>query len=70
MVMRHEEMRREEAVLTVEDAHHRAMRRCHGCGAYARPIGEFEGRLLCERCAEKLRRESSEPEVDLNTLLT
>ncbi len=56
-------IRRQEAVLDL-DAHHRALRRCHGCGSYARPGGEVQGRLLCEKCHEKARRES--PETDLN----
>jgi hypothetical protein len=51
-------MRREEAVLDL-NAHHRALRRCHGCGTYARPCGEVQGRLLCERCVEKARRGDS-----------
>lgn len=38
------------------EAHHRALRRCHGCGAYAR-VEEVEGALRCERCAKKARRE-------------
>jgi formylmethanofuran dehydrogenase subunit E len=39
------------------NAHHRALRRCHGCGSYARPAAEAsEGRLLCERCFGKARR--------------
>lgn len=37
------------------NANHRALRRCHGCGNYARPGGEVQGRLLCERCVEKHR---------------
>ena len=52
-------MRREEAVLDL-NAHHRALRRCHGCGAYSRPGGEVQGRVLCEKCVEKARRESTE----------
>jgi hypothetical protein len=52
-------MKREEAVLIL-DAHHRALRRCHGCGNYARPGGEVQGRLLCEKCVEKARRESED----------
>ena len=41
------------------DAHHRALRRCHVCGSYARPvdIDEISGTIRCERCAEKNRRE-------------
>ena len=39
------------------NAHHRALRRCHGCGSYARPAAEAsEGRLLCEKCFGKARR--------------
>ena len=38
------------------NANHRALRRCHGCGSYARPGGDVQGRLLCERCFEKARR--------------
>ena len=38
-------------------AQHRALRRCHGCGAYARPAPEpVDGRLVCEKCFEKARR--------------
>ena len=37
--------------------HHRALRRCHGCGAYARLVEESKGALRCERCAEKARQE-------------
>jgi formylmethanofuran dehydrogenase subunit E len=48
------------------EAHHRALRRCHGCGAYAR-VEEVNGTLKCERCAKKAKREKDvvEPE-DLN----
>ena len=38
------------------EAHHRALRRCHGCGAYAR-VEEIEGALRCERCAKKVKRD-------------
>ena len=57
-------MKQREAVLMLdlEEAHHRALRRCHGCGAYARPVGEVGGRLLCEKCMEKARRESEDGE--------
>ena len=55
-------MRREEAVLDL-NAHRRALRRCHGCGSYARPGGEVQGRLLCEKCVEKARRESEDGQV-------
>ncbi len=41
-------------------AHHRALRRCHGCGTYARPAAEAtETKLLCEKCFEKARRASA-----------
>ena len=59
-------MRREEAVLNL-DAHHKALRRCHGCGNYARPGGEVQGKLLCERCVEKARKESND--IEVNTIL-
>jgi formylmethanofuran dehydrogenase subunit E len=63
-------MRRQEAMLMLDlDAHHRSLRRCHGCGEYARPAGEAQGRLLCERCLEKARREPNETEIDLNEML-
>jgi hypothetical protein len=50
-------------------ANHRALRRCHGCGAYARPF-DFDratGVVLCERCAARSRRprqREAEPEPD------
>ncbi|HEY4230746.1 MAG TPA: hypothetical protein VGO79_11270 [Thermoanaerobaculia bacterium] len=62
-------MGRQEAILTLAldaDAAHRSLRRCHGCGTYARPAAEVQGRLLCERCAEKAQREPNESETDLN----
>ena len=57
-------MRREEAVLDL-DAHHRALRRCHGCGNYARPVGEVEGRLLCEKCVEKARKDEEGKDITI-----
>lgn len=60
-------MRREAALVLDLNAHHRALRRCHGCGQYARPFGEVAGRLLCERCLERARREREENE-DLNVI--
>ena len=57
-------MRREEAVLDL-DAHHRALRRCHGCGNYTRPFGEVEGRLLCEKCVEKARRDEEGKDITI-----
>jgi hypothetical protein len=54
------------------DAHHRALRRCHGCGAYARLVEESKGALRCERCAEKARqeqeREQNALEDDVNLI--
>jgi ribosomal protein S27E len=32
---------------------HRSLRRCHGCGDYARPFVEMDGVIRCERCAKK-----------------
>ncbi|MGE5276187.1 MAG: hypothetical protein ACM3SU_04270 [Acidobacteriota bacterium] len=42
------------------EAHHRALRRCHGCGAYARPAEHVDGILRCERCVEKARAKARE----------
>ena len=53
-------------MLELEVNNHRALRRCHGCGSYARPSAEIDGRLLCERCADKLRREREAE--DLNAM--
>jgi len=39
------------------EAHHRALRRCHGCGAFVRHAEESKGAPRCERCAEKARRD-------------
>jgi formylmethanofuran dehydrogenase subunit E len=52
-------MREERAVVDL-NAHHRALRRCHGCGNYARPSGELQGRPICEKCAQKARREDKD----------
>jgi hypothetical protein len=41
------------------EAHHRALRRCHGCGAYTRLVGEVDGLPRCERCVAKARRDRS-----------
>ena len=49
------------------EAHHRALRRCHGCGAYVRPVEEIAGTIRCERCAERARRERDDSAEDLNT---
>lgn len=51
-------MRRESEAVLDTNAHHRALRRCHGCGSYSRPGGEVAGKLLCEKCAEKARRDA------------
>ena len=39
----------------------RTIRRCHGCGEYARPAAFDRERnlILCERCAEKRQRPGS-----------
>ena len=51
------------------EARHRALRRCHSCGAYAH-VEEIEGTLRCERCAKKAKREKDvvDPE-DLNATI-
>jgi formylmethanofuran dehydrogenase subunit E len=46
------------------DANHRALRRCHGCGAYARPAEQVDGMPRCERCAEKARLEKTRERRD------
>ena len=49
-------IKRETPTGGAPNAHHRALRRCHGCGAYARPAAEpVDGRLVCEKCYEKRR---------------
>ena len=48
------------------DANHRALRRCHGCGSYARPFDEVDGTIRCERCAQKARRDRDDDDEDLN----
>jgi formylmethanofuran dehydrogenase subunit E len=54
-------IKRETPVAADNNAHHRALRRCHGCGSYARPAAEAaEGRLICEKCFEKGRRGEDE----------
>jgi hypothetical protein len=32
---------------------HRSLRRCYGCGDYARPFVEMDGVIRCERCAKR-----------------
>ena len=50
-------MIKRETPAVASNAHHRALRRCHGCGAYARPAAEpLDGRLVCEKCFDKARR--------------
>jgi ribosomal protein S27E len=49
------EAMRRELQLSVEPVkpNHRSLRRCYGCGNYARPFVEMEGVIRCERCAKK-----------------
>lgn len=50
------------------DANHRALRRCHACGSYSRPFEEVNGRIRCERCARRARRDGKdESGEDVNT---
>jgi formylmethanofuran dehydrogenase subunit E len=68
-VMEAPKMRWQPKQLELEvEAHHRALRRCHGCGAYARRAEEIEGRVRCERCAEKARRERDETIEDFSLI--
>ena len=49
-------MRRQQLQLSVEppvQSNHRSLRRCYGCGDYARPFVEMDGVIRCERCAKK-----------------
>lgn len=41
------------SIETPVNANHRSLRRCHGCGNYARPFVEMEGEIRCEQCAKK-----------------
>jgi len=57
-------IKRETPAVGDGNAHHRALRRCHGCGAYARPAAEpvgADGRIVCEKCFEKARRNGEGP---------
>ena len=48
------------------NAHHRALRRCHGCGAYARTAAEpVDGRLVCEKCFDKARRPDGRDSISI-----
>lgn len=47
---------------------HRSLRRCYGCGNYARPFVEMDGVIRCERCAKKNERGDDEPEEDLGSI--
>lgn len=40
------------------DANHRALRRCHSCGAYSRPSegNASDGTIRCRPCSEKAER--------------
>ncbi len=62
-------MNRDIQISLENDAHHRALRRCYSCGAYARPFDEVNGAIRCWRCAEKARREREEAE-DLNATIS
>jgi rRNA maturation endonuclease Nob1 len=59
-------MRREMQITLDNDANHRALRRCYGCGSYARPYDEVNGAIRCERCAHKTRRGRDDEDENLN----
>lgn len=66
-------MRRElQLQLVVEpvQAHHRSLRRCHGCGNYERPFVEMDGVIRCERCAKKDRDSDGDGEKDVHAVET
>ena len=48
------------------DANHRALRRCHRCGSYARPFDDVNGAIRCEACAkrEQKKRRDGRLETD------
>ena len=58
---------RQQSQLQLEgDDGRRSLRRCHGCGAYSRPVDVdgASGAVLCKRCAAKTRRERRETDLD------
>ena len=59
-------MRSQLQITLDNDANHRALRRCYGCGSYARPFDEVDGIIRCERCAQKARRDRDDEDEDLN----
>lgn len=61
-------MRNEAQLMLDPEANHRALRRCHGCGAYARPFEGSNGTIMCERCVAK-RREEEEREEGLYAII-
>jgi len=48
--------------LYVDEASHRALRRCHGCGAYARPFeyDRIRNIVLCEPCAMRRKQRDND----------
>ena len=64
-------MRRElQLQLVVEpvQAHHRSLRRCHGCGNYERPFVEMDGVIRCERCAKKDEQREEAEKRDMGAI--
>lgn len=56
-----------ELQIEINDANHRALRRCYRCGSYARPFDEVNGAIRCEPCAKrdrKVRQRDEESQPD------
>ncbi len=45
-----------ELQIEINDANHRALRRCYRCGNYARPFDSVNGAIRCEPCAKRDRK--------------
>jgi hypothetical protein len=63
-------MRRELqlGIETPVQPNHRSLRRCHGCGNYARPFVEMDGIIRCERCAKKNESADDREKEDLDSI--
>jgi len=46
------------------DANHRALRRCHRCGSYARPYDEVNGAIRCEPCAKRDQKKRRDGQLE------
>jgi hypothetical protein len=46
------------------DANHRALRRCHRCGSYARPYDDVNGAIRCEPCAKRDQKKRRDGQLE------